>query len=145
MSPTVCDGYRFGRFEARPRTGFLLCEGRRIRIEELPFQMLLVLLEKPGRVVSKEELRERLWGQKAFGELDNSLHVAAAKLREALGEKAGGPRLIETVRRRGYQFIGEAEPLFDPSPPPILSPPAEQSAPAPEKSRSQAGPRLRFA
>ena len=114
--------------------------------------MLLVLLEKPGQVVSKEELRERLWGQKAFGELDNSLHVAAAKLREALGEKAGEPRLIETVRRRGYQFIGEVESLFDPSPPPILSPPAEQSAPvpvaetpSPEKSRSQAGPRLRFA
>ncbi len=115
-NPAVCDAYRFGRFEARVRTGYLLREGRRIKIEELPFQMLLVLLESPGQVVSKESLRDRLWGQGTFGELDSSLHVAAAKLREALGESAGEPLFIQTVRRRGYQFIGEVVPVFESAP-----------------------------
>jgi DNA-binding winged helix-turn-helix (wHTH) protein/tetratricopeptide (TPR) repeat protein len=109
-----CAAYRFDRFEARVRPGVLLREHKRIRIEELPFQMLLILLETPGQVVTKEELRDRLWAGRSFGELDSSLHVAAAKLREALGESAGEPRFIETVRRRGYQFVGEVLPVFDP-------------------------------
>jgi DNA-binding winged helix-turn-helix (wHTH) protein/tetratricopeptide (TPR) repeat protein len=113
MNPQTCDGYRFHQFEARVRTGLLLRDGQRIKIEDLPFQMLLILLEKPGHVVSKEELRDRLWGEKTFGELDNSLHVAAAKLREALRETADGAGLIETVRRRGYQFKGDVVQIFD--------------------------------
>jgi DNA-binding winged helix-turn-helix (wHTH) protein/tetratricopeptide (TPR) repeat protein len=87
----------------------LLRDDKRIKIEELPFQFLLVLLESPGDVVSKETLRSRLWSDRIFGELDNGLHVAAAKLREALGEKAGAARHIETVRGRGYRFNGEVE------------------------------------
>jgi len=116
MSPSLCDAYRFHHFEARVRTGLLLRDGQRIKIEELPFQLLLILLEKPGQVVSKEELRDRLWGENTFGEFDNSLHVAAAKLREALRDPAGDTRLIETVRRRGYQFTGEVVQVFDPLP-----------------------------
>ena len=115
MNPNGCDAYKFDRFEARVKPGFLLREDKRIKIEDLPFQMLLVLLETPGQVVTKEELRDRLWAGKTFGELDSSLHVAAAKLREALGESAGEPRFIETVRRRGYQFIGEVVPVFESS------------------------------
>jgi len=117
-----CSAYRFGRFEVRVRPGVLLREDKRIRVEELPFQMLLILLETPGQVVTKEELRDRLWAGRSVGELDSSLHVAVAKLREALGESAQEPRFIETVRRRGYQFVGEAIPVFD-SPP---EPPAEE-------------------
>jgi DNA-binding winged helix-turn-helix (wHTH) protein/tetratricopeptide (TPR) repeat protein len=90
----------------------LLRDEKRIKIEELPFQFLLVLLESPGEVVSKETLRSRLWSDRIFGELDNVLHVAAAKLREALGEKGGAARHIETVRRRGYRFNGAIEPIF---------------------------------
>jgi DNA-binding winged helix-turn-helix (wHTH) protein/tetratricopeptide (TPR) repeat protein len=108
-----CDAYRFHNFEARVRTGLLLRDGQRIKIEELPFRMLLILLEKPGQVVLKEELRDRLWGEKTFGELDNSLHVAAAKLREALRGRSGDLQLVETVRRRGYKFNGEVETIFD--------------------------------
>jgi eukaryotic-like serine/threonine-protein kinase len=116
MNPKICDAYRFHNFEARARTGLLLRDGQRIKIEELPFQLLLILLEKPGHVVSKEELRDRLWGENTFGEFDNSLHVAAAKLREALREPGGDTRLIETVRRRGYQFTGDVVQVFDPLP-----------------------------
>jgi DNA-binding winged helix-turn-helix (wHTH) protein len=77
----------------------------------LPLQLLLVLLESPNEVVSKETLRNRLWSDRIFGELDNGLHVAAAKLREALGEKANAARYIETVRGRGYRFNGKVEPV----------------------------------
>ena len=116
MNSAACAAYRFDSFEVRVRSGFLLREGKRVRIEELPFRMLVVLLERQGQVVSREELRHRLWGENRFGEFDNSLHVAATKLREALGDHAGDPRYVETVRRRGYQFIGEAEQLFDEEP-----------------------------
>ena len=109
----ACDGYRFGPFELWIRRGVLLRDANRVKIEELPFQLLVVLLETPGEVVSKETLRNRLWRDRVFGELDNGLHVAAAKLREALGEKAGSAHYIETVRRRGYRFNGQAEPLFN--------------------------------
>ena len=91
----------------------MLRDEKRIKIEELPFQLLLVLLESPGEVVSKETLLNRLWGDRIFGELDNGLHVAAAKLREALGEKAGAAQHIETIRRRGYRLNGRVEPIFN--------------------------------
>jgi len=91
----------------------LLRDEKRIKIEELPFQLLLVLLESPGEVVSKETLLNRLWGDRIFGELDNGLHVAAAKLREALGEKAGAAQHIETIRRRGYRLNGRVECIFN--------------------------------
>jgi len=113
ISQSACDGYRFDRFEVWTRKGLLLRDEKRIKIEELPFQLLLVLLESPGEVVSKEALHSRLWGDRIFGELDNGLHVAAAKLREALGEKAGAARHIETIRRRGYRFNGKIEPIFN--------------------------------
>ena len=112
MPQSAYDGYRFGRFEAWPRTGILLRDQKRVKIEELPFQLLLVLLESPGEVVSKETLRSRLWSDRIFGELDNGLHVAVAKLREALREKAGAAQYIETIRRRGYRFNGKVEPIF---------------------------------
>lgn len=115
MPQSAHDGYRFGRFEVWPRKCLLLRDERRIKIEELPFQFLLVLLESPGEVVSKETLRHRLWSGRIFGELDNGLHVAAAKLREALGEKAGAAQYLETVRRRGYRFNGKVELIFSPA------------------------------
>jgi DNA-binding winged helix-turn-helix (wHTH) protein/tetratricopeptide (TPR) repeat protein len=83
-----------------------------VKIEELPFQLLLVLIETPGDVVSKETLRSRLWSDRIFGELDSVLHVATAKLREALQERAGTTQYIETIRRRGYRFNGQVEPIF---------------------------------
>lgn len=112
------DSYRFGDFEVQGRAGQLLYKGMRVRIQDLPFRMLLVLLENPGEVVSREELRNRLWGDKTFVEFDKNLRVAAAKLREALNDNATEPRFLETVAKRGYRFLGEVTPV-GPSAPPL--------------------------
>jgi eukaryotic-like serine/threonine-protein kinase len=82
-------------------------------MQDLPFQMLLILLEHPGELVSREELQKRLWGQDVFVEVDNSLHVAAARLREAIGDRATDPTYIKTISGRGYRFIGDVTPVYD--------------------------------
>jgi eukaryotic-like serine/threonine-protein kinase len=112
MQPPKCRAFQFDCFEVKVKEGILLRKGQRVRIQELPFRMLLVLLENPGQLVSREELRQRLWNEQTFGELENGLHVAVAKLREALGEEASEPRFIRTVPRQGYQFIGDVSPVF---------------------------------
>jgi DNA-binding winged helix-turn-helix (wHTH) protein/tetratricopeptide (TPR) repeat protein len=99
--------YRFGSFEVRVTSGILLRRGERIKIQELPFRMLLMLLEHAGEVVPREALRSRLWGDRTFVEFDSNLRVAAAKLREALGDNVTDARYFETVSGRGYRFIAE--------------------------------------
>ncbi len=99
--------YIFGPFELRPRTGVLLRKGKRVRLQELPLQMLMVLLENHGQLVSRQSLQARLWGETTFVEVDNGLHVVAAKLREALGDRPTTPAYIKTISGRGYCFIGE--------------------------------------
>lgn len=96
---------RFGLFEADPGTCELWRDGRLIRIQEQPFQILLALVERRGEVVSRDELRLRLWPADTFGEFDQSLNTAINKLREALGDSAASPRYIETLPKRGYRFI----------------------------------------
>jgi DNA-binding response OmpR family regulator len=81
-----CEAYRFDCFEASLRLGALLQRGERVRVQDLPFKMLVVLLERPGELVSKEELARRLWGQNIFTEIDQSLYVMAGKLRQVLGD-----------------------------------------------------------
>jgi eukaryotic-like serine/threonine-protein kinase len=107
----ICDRYRFDPFEVRVHAGVLLRGNIRIRIQELPFRMLVVLLENRGQVVSAEELGRRLWGRETHVELGSSLRVAAAKLREALDDKAREPVFIKTVSGQGYKFIGAAVPI----------------------------------
>jgi eukaryotic-like serine/threonine-protein kinase len=97
--------YRFGTYEANSNTGELLKKGVRIKLQEQPFRMLCLLLEKSGSIISKEEVRERLWPGNTFVEFDASLSVAIGKLRDALGDDAENPRFIETVPRRGYRFL----------------------------------------
>jgi eukaryotic-like serine/threonine-protein kinase len=99
----------FGEFEARPEAGLLLRNGSRVRIQDLPLRMLLVLLDSPGEIVTREELRNRLWGEQTFVEFDNNLRVAAAKLREALRDNASQPLYLETIARRGYRFLASVE------------------------------------
>src|SRR5579864_7550146 len=111
--PQVCYAYRFGAFEARVDEQVLLHRGKRMKIQGLPFRMLLVLLEHPGELVSKEVLRDRLWGQETFVEVDKGLYVLAAKLREALGDDATVPRFVKTVSGKGYQFVAKVDPVFD--------------------------------
>lgn len=97
---------RFGVFEVDLKTGELRKRGQRIPLQEQPFQVLVALLEQPGEVVTREELRLKLWPAETFVDFDHSLNVAVRRLRDALGESAESPVFIETVARRGYRFIG---------------------------------------
>ena len=96
---------RFGVFEVDVRAGELRKQGVRIKLQEQPFHVLTVLLQRPGEVVTREELRSENWSADTFVDFDNSLNTAINKLREALGDSADNPRFIETLPRRGYRFI----------------------------------------
>jgi DNA-binding winged helix-turn-helix (wHTH) protein len=96
---------RFGAFEVDVRAGEVRKQGIRIRLQEQPFQVLTVLLQRSGEVVTREELRNQSWPADTFVDFDNSLNTAINKLREALGDSADNPRFIETLPRRGYRFI----------------------------------------
>jgi TolB-like protein/DNA-binding winged helix-turn-helix (wHTH) protein/Flp pilus assembly protein TadD len=97
---------RFGLFEADVQTGELWKQGKRLRLQEQPFQLLVSLLEKPGEVVTREELRSRLWPQTTV-DFDHGLNKAVSKIREALGDSSENPRFVETVARRGYRFLAD--------------------------------------
>jgi TolB-like protein/Flp pilus assembly protein TadD len=100
---------RFGDFELRGRPAELWRQGVTIPLQEKPLQMLQMLLEEPGRLVSRDELRRRLWPTDIFVDFDHGINNAIKRLREALGDTAEAPRYIETVPRRGYRFVAEAE------------------------------------
>jgi Tol biopolymer transport system component/DNA-binding winged helix-turn-helix (wHTH) protein len=95
----------FGLFEADAESGELRRSGIRIRLQAQPFRVLICLLERPGEVVTREEIQQRLWGDDTIVDFDHSLGTAINKLREALGDSAENPRFIETLARRGYRFI----------------------------------------
>jgi TolB-like protein/DNA-binding winged helix-turn-helix (wHTH) protein/Flp pilus assembly protein TadD len=101
---------RFGIFEVDLRAGELTKRGLRIRLQEQPFRVLTMLLERPGELVTREELRERLWGR-AVVDFDHGLNKAVNKIREALGDSAENPRFVETVARRGYRFLADVTPI----------------------------------
>ncbi len=103
--------FRFGNFELDVRSGELSKRGVRLPIQGRPLQLLAVLLENPGQVVNREELRNRLWPADTFVDFDHSLHNGIARLREVLGDSAETPRFIETLPRRGYRFIARVENL----------------------------------
>jgi DNA-binding winged helix-turn-helix (wHTH) protein len=96
---------RFGTFEADLIAGELRREGTKVRLQEQPFQILTILLERPGELVTREELQKRLWPADTFVDFDHSLNTAVNKLREALGDTAANPRFVQTVAKRGYRFI----------------------------------------
>src|SRR5438093_76924 len=96
---------QFGTFEVDLRTGSLRKSGARIKLQEQPFQILAMLLEKPGDMVTREELRQKLWPADTFVDFDNGLNTAIKKLRDTLGDSADSPRFIETLPKRGYRFI----------------------------------------
>jgi TolB-like protein/DNA-binding winged helix-turn-helix (wHTH) protein/Flp pilus assembly protein TadD len=98
---------RFGLFEVDLRAGELRKQGLKIRLQAQPFQILALLLEKPRELVSREELRDRLWTADTFVDFDHGLNKTINKIREALGDSAENPRFIETVARRGYRFIAD--------------------------------------
>jgi len=97
--------YCFGLYVLDPNNGTLTRDSVRVRLQEQPFRLLLLLVERSGQIVSREEIRNRLWTQNTFVEFDKSLGVAVLKVREALGDDASDPRFVETIPRRGYRFI----------------------------------------
>src|SRR6266403_702865 len=100
---------RFGRFELNLRAGELRRRGQKIKLQEQPLQVLATLLERPGEVVTREELRSKLWPADTFVDFDHGLNAAIKRLRDALGESADTPVFIETLARRGYRFIAPVE------------------------------------
>jgi cholera toxin transcriptional activator len=116
---------RFGVFTADLAAGELRKNGVRIRLQEQPFQVLEFLLERPAEVVTREELRQKLWPADTFVDFDHSLNTAVNKLREALGDSASSPRYVETLARRGYRFLAPVEREE------TNAPPAEPTNPTP--------------
>ncbi len=108
---------RFGAFEADLRAGELRKRRRKIRLQEKPFQVLAALLQRPGEVVTREELREKLWPAETFVEFDDNINTAISRVREALGDTAEHPRFVETLPRHGYRFIAAVESADGPSRP----------------------------
>jgi len=100
---------RFGVFEVDLRAGELRRQGLKIKLQEQPFQILTMLLERPGEVVTREELQQKLWGADTFVDFEHGLATAVKKLREALGDTADNPRFVETLPRRGYRFIAPVD------------------------------------
>lgn len=96
---------RFGVFEVDRAAGELRKQGVRVRLQEQPFQVLTALLENAGRVVTREDLRQKIWPADTFVDFDHSLNTAVNKIREALNDSASSPRFVETLARRGYRFI----------------------------------------
>ena len=100
---------RFGVFEVDLAAGELRKNGARIRLQEQPFQVLAALLQNAGQVVTREDLRERIWPADTFVDFDHSLNTAVNKIREALGDSASSPRFVENLARRGYRFIAPVD------------------------------------
>lgn len=104
-SGTFHPAIRFGLFEVNPESGELRKSGIRIRLQAQPFRILMMLLDRPGEVVTREEIQQQLWGADTIVDFDHSLGTAVNKIREALGDSAENPRFVETLSRRGYRFI----------------------------------------
>lgn len=133
---------RFGVFELDLSAGELRKNGVKLRLQGQPFQVLALLLERSGEVVTREELQQKLWPSDTFVDFDHSLNTAINKVREALGDSASSPRYVETLARRGYRFIApvQREPESIPA-----EPAAQIAAPAVDAAAPQSGPSSRAA
>jgi cholera toxin transcriptional activator len=113
--------YRFGVFEADVSTGELRKQGIRIKLNAQPFQVLLMLLERPGEVLTREEISQSLWSDGTFVDYEHGLNSAVNRIREALGDCAGNPRFVETLARRGYRFVAPVQRLPSTSTPAVTT------------------------
>jgi len=100
---------RFGVFEVDRGSGELRKRGVRIRLQEQPLKILMLLLDRPCEIVTREQLRQILWPEGTFVDFEHSLNAAVAKLRQSVGDSAENPRFVETIPRRGYRFIAPVE------------------------------------
>src|SRR3990167_3716304 len=119
-------GFRFGVFEVDLRTGELRKDGRKVKLQEQPFQVLAMLLERAGEVVTREEVQKKLWAEDTFVDFEHGLNIAINKIREALGDSAENPRFVETLPKRGYRFLAPVA-TIDSSIPVTVPPPTEKS------------------
>lgn len=101
--------FRFGAFEADEQACELRKQGRRLAIQEQPLQVLLMLLDRPGEIVSRSEIQRRLWADGTFVDFDHSLNTAINKIRDALDDSASSPRFVETLARKGYRFVAPVD------------------------------------
>jgi DNA-binding winged helix-turn-helix (wHTH) protein len=107
--PRPARRYRFGVFEADSASGELRRQGLRVKLHSQPFEVLFLLLERPGEVLTREEICRELWPDGTFVDYEHGLNSAVNRIREALGDKASNPRFVETVARRGYRFVAPVE------------------------------------
>ena len=133
---------RFGVYDVSLRSGELRKAGKLIRVQQQPLKLLRILLEHPGQVVTREELRNQLWPGESFGDFDQAVNAAIAKLRSALGDSADNPRFIETIPKLGYRFIAEvvveyAEIAADTTPP--ATPELPKTIPTPANRSNRLG------
>src|SRR6516164_7002037 len=105
--------FRFGLFEVDVRTHELHRDGVRLRLQEQPFVLLAVMLDHPGELLTRDELRQRLWPQDTFVDFEHGVNAAVRRLRAVLGDNAQSPRFVETLPRRGYRFIAQVERIKD--------------------------------
>jgi DNA-binding winged helix-turn-helix (wHTH) protein len=108
-TPSPARRYRFGAFEVDAATGELRRQGIRIKLNAQPFQVLSLLLERPGEVLTREEISRELWPDGTFVDYEHGVNSAVNRIREALGDTAGNPRFVETLARRGYRFVAPVE------------------------------------
>src|SRR3954470_3906978 len=109
MSDHPPSRYRFGVFEADASTGELRRQGIRIKLNAQPFQLLLMLLDHPGEILTREEISRTLWSDGTFVDYEHGLNSAVNRIREALGDSASNPRFVETLARRGYRFVAPVQ------------------------------------
>jgi len=121
--PQPAQRYRFGAFEADGATGELRRQGLRIKLNAQPFQVLLLLLDRPGQLLTREEISRELWPDGTFVDYEHGVNSAVNRIREALGDTAASPRFVETLARRGYRFVAPVERIN----------PSEHPAPVPEQ------------
>jgi DNA-binding winged helix-turn-helix (wHTH) protein len=120
--------YQFDDFEADLRAAELRRHGTRLKLQLQPFQVLVALLERPREVITREELRQRLWPEDTFVDFDHGLNTAMVKLRDVLGDSASKPKYVETIAKRGYRFLGDAQAVLEP--PKAEPPKVEEPKPA---------------
>src|SRR5580658_3122206 len=131
--------YRFGLFTLNASAGSLTRNGLRVKLQDQPFQLLALLLERSGEIVTREEIRLRLWQRNTFVDFDKSLGVAILKVREALGDSASNPTFLETLPRRGYRFIAPVSVEAAKSSSTLAASVAQTDAPLSESVSSQPG------
>jgi DNA-binding winged helix-turn-helix (wHTH) protein len=140
--PTSVRRYRFGVFEADAATGELRRQGLRIKLNAQPFQVLLMLVERRGQLLTREEISSELWPDGTFVDYEHGVNSAVNRIREALGDTAGNPRFIETLARRGYRFVAPVERIGPDEDPPLA--PAKETATAMEQLASPPEPEVKL-